>query len=97
MESKDFELLGRYHAALDDFEKLKSARHVVAHEITRALNKATEHYYNEKMNLGIIDHAKVIEKSQELAEVNNSLMVAVGLLNDLAEKTGKQKVFVTGG
>lgn len=78
MQEKNYEDIGRYTVAYDDYLKLSSQRHNLAGECARLLNRAYDSQTHNSLN--VFDHAKFAQKAQELAQVNMQLLY--GDVND---------------
>ena len=92
MSENDYEVLGRYHAALDAANSLIAERHNTASQLSRLLSGA---FINSTSNsFNTFDHVQFIELSNKITELNIRAGKAVEDVNTYADKVGKSKIHV---
>lgn len=90
---KDFEALGRYTDASERVTSMSSQRHNLAAEISRLLQKAS--MFNstaQSETVSEFDHAALLKKAEELANVNAQLETAISEMNSYATAAQKPAV-----
>jgi hypothetical protein len=94
MTHKDYEAIGRYHAALEEFEQARSECRTLALEAERELRRITDINSNQGSSVVILDHAALVIIADKLAAFNMQLMQAASTVNDLASQLGKPKLHI---
>ena len=95
-EKKDFEAIGRYVDASERVSSLSSRRHNLANDISRLLKKAAifnDHHNADTVN--VFNHAEVVKKADELADINVELETAISEMNSYAAPANKKPVHRT--
>jgi hypothetical protein len=87
---KDFEALGRYVDASETFNRRMVERHDLASEMTQMLRKASQ--WMPEGTIGIFDHAGFLKKAEEIAQVNEDILIAVEQMNACAADANRRTV-----
>lgn len=94
MTHKDYESIGRYHAALEEFEQARSECRTLALEAERELRRITDINSNQGSSVVILNHAALVIIADKLAVLNMALTQAASTVNDLAGQLGKPKLHI---
>ena len=88
-EQKDYQALGQYVDAKERVSSLQTERHSLAGSISRLLSKAM---ISSGDAIPTFDHAAVVEKAEELAQLNIALEQAIAEVKKFSAPAGKQPI-----
>ncbi|PTN52763.1 hypothetical protein DAI43_01415 [Achromobacter xylosoxidans] len=86
--TKDYEAIGRYHSAMEQFRTLHAQRHNLAGSIKRLLD--TAFIASGADSVYRFDHTEFLRKSEELAKINIDLENAIQAADRYAGAASKR-------